>query len=151
MYKLPASLDAPLPRLDNGITLADCLPGEEAAEDAELETTSGQLRVDLDNVLCTLSPREAGVLRARYGLDDGRPRTLEDIGHAFQARARLCSGLPAAAVARLWAAVARFGAPEAWRACSSLQGAPESSTLLPPRPSLQELGSGPNLADTCSG
>ena len=86
MYKLPASLDAPLQRMDGGLTLGDCLPGEEAAEDVELETASGQLRLDLDNVLCTLSPREAGVLRARYGLDDGRPRTLEDIGHAFQAR-----------------------------------------------------------------
>ena len=86
MYKLPASLDAPLPRLDSGISLGDCIPGDDGAVDAEVEATDGQLRADLDNVLCTLTPREAGVLRARYGLDDGRPRTLEDIGQAFQAR-----------------------------------------------------------------
>jgi len=35
------------------------------------------------DILDTLSPREAKVLRLRYGLDDGRPRTLEEVGKEF--------------------------------------------------------------------
>ncbi len=86
VYKLPASLEAPLTRFDSGLTLADVLPSDEAPDAADRDTAGSQLRADLDNVLCTLSAREAGVLRARYGLDDGCPRTLEDIGQAFQVR-----------------------------------------------------------------
>ncbi len=86
VYKLPASLEAPTGEKGEGATLGDVLPSSEAPDAADHESTSAQLRSDLDNVLCTLSPREAGVLRARYGLDDGSPRTLEDIGQAFQVR-----------------------------------------------------------------
>jgi RNA polymerase primary sigma factor len=41
------------------------------------------LREDLENVLNTLNPRERDVLRLRYGLDDGRIKTLEEIGSVF--------------------------------------------------------------------
>ena len=41
------------------------------------------LAKDVDGLLATLPAREAGVLRARYGLDSGLPATLEDIGHKF--------------------------------------------------------------------
>jgi RNA polymerase primary sigma factor len=34
-------------------------------------------------VLCTLSDREAGVIRLRFGLRDGRPRTLDEIGQVY--------------------------------------------------------------------
>ena len=34
-------------------------------------------------VLCTLSPRERDVLRLRFGMDDGRQRTLEEVGQLF--------------------------------------------------------------------
>ena len=37
----------------------------------------------MENVLDTLSPRERDVLRLRYGLDDGRMKTLEEIGQIF--------------------------------------------------------------------
>ena len=36
------------------------------------------------DVLDTLTPREEKVLRLRFGLDDGRPRTLEEVGRQFQ-------------------------------------------------------------------
>lgn len=39
---------------------------------------------DLDGVMRTLTARERDVLRLRYGLDDGRMRTLEEIGHVFK-------------------------------------------------------------------
>jgi RNA polymerase primary sigma factor len=41
------------------------------------------LRQQLMEILDTLSEREAKVLRLRYGLDDGRPRTLEEVGREF--------------------------------------------------------------------
>ena len=41
------------------------------------------LKEDLENVLNTLNPRERDVLRLRYGLDDGRVKTLEEIGNVF--------------------------------------------------------------------
>lgn len=42
------------------------------------------LKQDLERVLCTLNPREKEVLRLRYGLDNGRMKTLEEIGHVFK-------------------------------------------------------------------
>ena len=47
------------------------------------------LHHDMDNVLNTLSVRECGILRARYGLDDGRQRTLEEVGAIFNVRSPL--------------------------------------------------------------
>ena len=41
------------------------------------------LREQLINILHKLTPREEKVLRLRYGIDDGRPRTLEEVGHEF--------------------------------------------------------------------
>ena len=41
------------------------------------------LREQLGDVLKTLTPREEKVLRLRFGLDDGRPRTLEEVGKEF--------------------------------------------------------------------
>jgi len=41
------------------------------------------LKEQLEDVLDTLSPREEKVLRLRFGLDDGRSRTLEEVGQVF--------------------------------------------------------------------
>eukprot|EP00891_Asterochloris_glomerata_P003437 jgi/Astpho2/3437/Aster-07037 len=41
------------------------------------------LEKDLDNLLLTLTPREAAVVRMRYGMDDGKEKTLEDVGQAL--------------------------------------------------------------------
>ena len=41
------------------------------------------LKEQLLGILDTLTPREEKVLRLRYGLDDGRPRTLEEVGKEF--------------------------------------------------------------------
>lgn len=48
------------------------------------------LRADIDNVLHTLSPRECGVLRMRYGLDDGREKTLEEVGARYKVCLQVC-------------------------------------------------------------
>jgi RNA polymerase primary sigma factor len=43
----------------------------------------GLLQVQLQSVLATLNEREAGVVRLRFGLTDGRPRTLAEIGQVY--------------------------------------------------------------------
>lgn len=60
----------------------------EFIEDTNEETPDGeylrkQLRETIFSVLNTFTPREEKVLRLRYGLDDGRPRTLEEVGKQF--------------------------------------------------------------------
>ena len=52
-------------------------------ENPEQDVAKNLLREDLEGVLATLSPRERDVLRLRYGLDDGRMKTLEEIGQIF--------------------------------------------------------------------
>ena len=42
------------------------------------------MKQDVEGVLCTLNPREREVLRLRFGLDDGRAKTLEEIGNIFK-------------------------------------------------------------------
>lgn len=57
-----------------GDFVADYRPGP--AEEA----TGGQLRQEVEIVLATLSHREQSVIRLRFGLDDGRVRTLDEVG-----------------------------------------------------------------------
>jgi RNA polymerase sigma factor (sigma-70 family) len=46
-------------------------------------TGSGELRNEVEIVLATLSERESAVIRLRFGLDDGRQRTLDEVGREF--------------------------------------------------------------------
>ena len=57
--------------------------GASEATDAESAVISGLLQDDLRRVLATLDPREQAVIRLRYGLEDGQPRTLDQIGKQF--------------------------------------------------------------------
>lgn len=58
---------------------------EDDSADTPDETAQHQLlKQDMDNALLTLTHRECGVLRLRYGLDDGEEKTLEEIGQRFQ-------------------------------------------------------------------
>ena len=63
-------------------TLGDFIPDEEAPVPAEAASQT-LLKEQLADVLKTLTPREEKVLRLRFGLDDGRPRTLEEVGKEF--------------------------------------------------------------------
>ena len=56
---------------------------ESDGDTPEDEVSKSLLREDLESVLGTISPRERNVLRLRYGLDDGRMKTLEEIGQNF--------------------------------------------------------------------
>ncbi len=78
--QLPISLETPIGKEEDS-RLGDFIEAE--GETPEDEVSKNLLREDLENVLDTLSPRERDVLRLRYGLDDGRMKTLEEIGTIF--------------------------------------------------------------------
>jgi RNA polymerase primary sigma factor len=63
------------------VCLEDLIEADE--ENSEDQFSKNLLREDLEKVLDSLSPRERDVLRLRYGLDDGRMKTLEEIGQIF--------------------------------------------------------------------
>jgi RNA polymerase primary sigma factor len=67
---------------EGGSLLGDFIEDSEAvgAVDAVSFTL---LQGDLQSVLATLSEREAGIVRLRFGLTDGQPRTLDEIGHVY--------------------------------------------------------------------
>src|SRR6201994_3278464 len=77
----PVSLDMPVGS-DEDAPLGDFIEDGEAT-DAGRAVTSGLLQDDLRRVLATLDDREQSVIRLRYGLDDGQPRTLDQIGRHF--------------------------------------------------------------------
>jgi RNA polymerase nonessential primary-like sigma factor len=77
----PVSLDMPV-GAEEEAPLGDFIEDVDAA-DAENAVVSGFLQDDLRRVLDTLEVREQHVIRMRYGLDDGQPRTLDQIGRRF--------------------------------------------------------------------
>ena len=77
----PVSLETPIGEEDDS-HLGDFIQDEDspAPQDAASYTL---LREQLEDVMKTLTPREAKVLRLRFGLDDGKARTLEEVGKEF--------------------------------------------------------------------
>jgi RNA polymerase primary sigma factor len=64
-----------------GLTIGDMMgdPDQKPVEQASYQ----MLKDDLSRLICTLNSREQAVVRMRFGLDDGRPKTLEEIGKRF--------------------------------------------------------------------
>ena len=77
----PVSLETPIGEEEDS-HLGDFIPDEEALAPAEAASMS-LLKEQLEDVLDTLTDREEEVLRLRYGLDDGKARTLEEVGRVF--------------------------------------------------------------------
>jgi RNA polymerase primary sigma factor len=78
--QVPISLETPIGKEEDS-RLGDFIEAD--IENPEQDVAKNLLREDLEGVLATLSPRERDVLRLRYGLDDGRMKTLEEIGQIF--------------------------------------------------------------------
>ena len=77
----PLSLETPIGKEEDS-RLGDFIEDKDA--DAPVKTVAQELlREDLAEVLSGLSPRERDVLRLRFGMDDGRQRTLEEVGQLF--------------------------------------------------------------------
>ena len=77
----PVSLETPIGEEEDS-HLGDFIEDEDALAPAEAASFL-LLREQLDEVLDTLTPREKRVLQLRFGLEDGRSRTLEEVGHEF--------------------------------------------------------------------
>ncbi|HAL26640.1 MAG TPA: RNA polymerase subunit sigma [Chloroflexi bacterium] len=68
---------------DDDVSLGDFIADERATK-AETTVEAGLMRAQLYDVLGTLEAREAAVVRMRYGLDGGQPKTLDEIGRSFK-------------------------------------------------------------------
>ena len=77
----PVSLETPIGEEEDS-HLGDFIPDDDAQAPSEAAAYS-LLREQIEQVLCTLTDRERRVLKLRFGLDDGRPRTLEEVGKEF--------------------------------------------------------------------
>jgi RNA polymerase primary sigma factor len=77
----PVSLEKPIGEEEDS-HLGDFIPDEDAPSPAD-QAASTLLKEELTKVLSGLTPREEKVLRLRFGLDDGRTRTLEEVGLEF--------------------------------------------------------------------
>ncbi len=77
----PVSLETPIGEEEDS-HLGDFIEDEDALAPAEAASFF-LLKEQLDDVLGTLTPREKKVLQLRFGLEDGRSRTLEEVGHVF--------------------------------------------------------------------
>ncbi len=77
----PVSLETPIGEEDDS-HLGDFIEDQDAQAPAEAAAFE-LLKEQLEDVLDTLTPREEKVLRLRFGLDDGRTRTLEEVGQHF--------------------------------------------------------------------
>ena len=77
----PVSLETPIGEEEDS-HLGDFIPDEDASEPSEAASFT-LLKEQLVDVLGTLTPREEKVLKLRFGLEDGRTRTLEEVGKEF--------------------------------------------------------------------
>ena len=77
----PVSLETPIGEEEDS-HLGDFIPDDDAPSPSELAAYT-LLREQLDEIINTLTPREAKVLKLRFGLEDGKSRTLEEVGKEF--------------------------------------------------------------------
>ena len=78
----PISLQTPIGHDPDASNLGDLIPDEQALEPQQIANEQ-MLREQLTAVLDTLKERERNVLELRFGLNDGRSRTLEEVGQEF--------------------------------------------------------------------
>ncbi len=95
----PVSLDLPIGD-DEDATLGDLIPDTDDTSPTDLAVRQ-VVREQIEEVLGTLPPREEQVLRWRYGLSDGQPRTLEEVGELLGKTRERARQIEAAALRRL--------------------------------------------------
>ena len=93
------SLERPLKNDDDASQLSDFIEADQESPEEHVEKS--MLRDDLENVINSLSPRERDVVRMRYGLDDGRIKTLEEIGQIFSVTRERVRQIEAKAIRKL--------------------------------------------------
>ena len=95
----PVSLETPIGEEEDS-HLGDFIEDEGAAAPTDI-VASTMLREQIIGTLNTLTPREEKVIRLRYGIDDGRPRTLEEVGKEFNVTRERIRQIEAKAIRKL--------------------------------------------------
>ncbi|MEA2020652.1 MAG: RNA polymerase sigma factor RpoD [Patescibacteria group bacterium] len=95
----PASIEAPVGE-EGDSRLKDFLPDETVISPEDV-TSQSLLKDKIREVLSTLDPRERKVLEFRFGLEDGKPRTLEEVGKEFDVTRERIRQIEAKALRRL--------------------------------------------------
>ena len=95
----PVSLETPIGEEEDS-HLGDFLPDENVPVPYEA-TEEATLRETIQEVLETLTEREQKVLKLRFGIEDGRPRTLEEVGKEFEVTRERIRQIEAKALRRL--------------------------------------------------
>ena len=94
------SLDKPVDDEDNDSFLRDFIEDENISDPAQV-VSAMILKNQLEKVLNTLKPREKKVLKLRYGLEDGKDRTLEEVGKIFHVTRERIRQIEATALRKL--------------------------------------------------
>ena len=89
MAQEPASLESPVGEEEDS-SLGDFV-ADENAEAPGKAADRAMVAQQINLALKSLTPREEKVIRLRFGLDDGRPRTLEEVGRDFGGNPRACA------------------------------------------------------------
>ncbi len=97
--QIPLSLEAPVGN-EEGHCIADYVE-DHGSLNPEHHIESNSLKQGLEEVLSDLSEREASVLKLRFGLEDGRPRTLEEVGRIYFVTRERIRQIEAKALAKL--------------------------------------------------
>jgi len=97
--RIPISLESPIGD-DDGDYFRDLIEDRISASPVDLASRQ-LLREDIDDVLSTLTPREQQVLQLRFGLEDGRSRTLEEVSKVFNVTRERIRQIEAKAIRKL--------------------------------------------------
>ncbi|MFH0960770.1 MAG: sigma-70 family RNA polymerase sigma factor, partial [Pseudomonadota bacterium] len=99
MIQLPICLESPIGDEGDG-QLVDLIEDRNALQPAEAAYNQ-LLKDQIEDVLSTLSPREHRIIQLRFGLEDGRSRTLEEVGNVFNVTRERIRQIEAKAIRRL--------------------------------------------------
>jgi RNA polymerase primary sigma factor len=99
LSRIPVSLDSPIGNQED-TQLGDFI--EDHNTRSPIDVASHQLlKEQIEEVLCTLTPREHRIIGLRFGLEDGRSRTLDEIGKEFSVTRERIRQIEARAIRKL--------------------------------------------------
>ena len=96
----PGSLDQPIKEGEDNFTLSDQIEDEDAIKPEE-ETMVQLLKEHINDILNNLTDREQKIIKMRFGLDNGRDHTLEEVGQEFQVTRERIRQIEAKALSKL--------------------------------------------------
>ena len=126
--KKPASLDSPI-NDEDGTNLGDLVPDEKSTSPLE-KLQSKSLVGDVDKVLSTLEPREADIIRLRFGLEGRDPKTLEEVGEQIGITRERVRQLQEQAIRQLRKSMSKFEKQRTWEEIQEEKRREERTKML---------------------